>query len=193
MVGSNIVSDAPGKDEEITRRQFCNCLLLTSTALLICETISPAEAAQQDLLVYPPLKIEGAESLMPGSSLYFTYPRRSDPAILVRAEDGQYYAYGQKCSHMGCSIYFERGSRRLECPCHKGAFDVQTGSVLNGPPPRPLDLIVLQVRAGSEVWAVGRTVGAAATAIVRAGASEAFPLLTEPRSGSDRVAAIPSK
>jgi nitrite reductase/ring-hydroxylating ferredoxin subunit len=176
MLGSKIVSDARGKEGEITRRQFCNCLLLTSTGLLIGETISPAEAAQQDLLVYPPLKIEGAESLMPGSSLYFTYPRRSDPAILVRAEDGQYYAYGQKCSHMGCSIYFERGSRRLECPCHKGAFDVQTGSVLNGPPPRPLDLIVLQVRAGSEVWAVGRTVGAAATAIVRAGASEAFPI-----------------
>jgi len=155
------MTDAQYQDGEITRREFCNSLLLTSTGLLIAATAPPSEAAtQQDpLLVYPPLKIEGAESLMPGSSLYFTYPRASDPAVLVRAEDGQYYAYGQKCSHMGCSIYFGRASGRLECPCHKGAYDARTGFVLNGPPLRPLDLIALQIRAGSEVWAVGRTVG----------------------------------
>jgi len=38
---------------------------------------------------------------------------------------------------------------------HEGGFDVRTGQVLYGPPPRPLDLIVLEVR-GAEVWAVGR-------------------------------------
>jgi nitrite reductase/ring-hydroxylating ferredoxin subunit len=154
------MTDAQCHDGEITRREFCNCLLLTSTGLLIAATTPASEAAaQQDLLAYPPLKIEGAERLMPGSSLYFTYPRAGNPAILVRAQDGQFYAYGQKCSHMGCSIYFDRASRRLECPCHKGAYDAQTGFVLNGPPPRPLDLIVLQMRTGGEVWAVGRRVG----------------------------------
>ncbi|HET9786027.1 MAG TPA: hypothetical protein VFP47_02785, partial [Pyrinomonadaceae bacterium] len=48
---------------------------------------------------------------------------------------------------------------RFECPCHKGAFDPQTGFVLFGPPTRPLDPIVLQIRAGGEVWAVGRWIG----------------------------------
>jgi Rieske Fe-S protein len=155
------MTDARYQDGELTRREFCNCLVLTSTGLLIAATAPVSEAAgQQDqLLAYPPLKIEGAERLMPGSSLYFAYPRTTDPAILVRAEDGQFYAYGQKCSHMGCSIYFERASRRLDCPCHRGAYDAQTGSVLMGPPMRPLDLIVLQVRAGGEVWAVGRRIG----------------------------------
>ncbi|MCM3869548.1 MAG: Rieske (2Fe-2S) protein [Pyrinomonadaceae bacterium] len=155
------MTNAQSPNGEIARREFCNCLLLTSTGFLIAATALASEAApqQEPLLVYPPLRIEGAERLMPGSSLYFTYPRSSDPAILVRAEDGQFYAYGQKCSHMGCSIYFERASRRLECPCHKGAFDANTGFVLNGPPMRPLDLIVLQLRAGGEVWAVGRRVG----------------------------------
>lgn len=160
-MGDQDVSDSKCQDVEITRREFCNCLVLTSTGLLIAATTPTAKAAaQQDpLLVYPPLRIEGAERLMPGSSLYFTYPRASDPAILLRTEDGQFHAYGQKCSHMGCSIYFERANRRLECPCHKGAYDAQTGLVLNGPPMRPLDLIVLQMRAGGEVWAVGRRVG----------------------------------
>jgi nitrite reductase/ring-hydroxylating ferredoxin subunit len=159
--GGKTVTNAQCQDGEITRREFCNCLLLTSTGVLIAATTLTSEAAAQyqPLLAYPPLKIEGAESLMPGSSLYFTYPRASDPAILVRAEDGQFFAYGQKCSHLGCSIYFERASRRLECPCHKGAFDARTGFVLNGPPMRPLDLIALQMRAGGEVWAVGRSFG----------------------------------
>lgn len=155
------MTDSQCEDGQITRREFCNCLLLTSTGLLVATTTLAAEAAaqQEPLLAYPPLRIEGAERMMPGSSLLFAYPRRSDAAILVRAEDGQFYAYGQKCSHMGCSIYFERASRRLECPCHKGAYDAQTGFVLNGPPLRPLDQIVLQIRAGGEVWAVGRRVG----------------------------------
>src|SRR6266498_1565239 len=116
-------------------------------------------AANRDSQVaYPPLRIEGAEVLLPGSSLYFNYPSRSDPAILVRSQAGEYYAFGQKCSHMGCSVYFDRNRRCLECPCHKGAFDAQSGFVLNGPPTRPLDQIVLQMRAGGAVWAVGRSI-----------------------------------
>lgn len=155
------MTDAVHQDGEITRREFCNCLLLTSTGLLIAATTHASEtAARQDpSLAYPPLKIEGAESLMPGSSINFTYPRASDPAILVRTDGGEYYAFGQKCSHRGCSVYFERANCRLECPCHKGAYNAQTGFVLYGPPLRPLNQIFLQMRAGGEVWAVGRGVG----------------------------------
>jgi len=152
------VTDAQRLKGEVTRREFCNCLLLTSTGLLIAATLPASEATAQEgaTLAYPPFKIEDAERLLPGSALSFNYPRASDPAILVRAEDGEFYAYDQKCSHMGCSIYFERASSRLECPCHKGAYDAQTGFVLAGPPMRPLNMIVLQMRAGGEVWAIGR-------------------------------------
>jgi Rieske Fe-S protein len=155
------MTDDQNIDGVITRREFCSCLLLTSTGLLVAATTNASETAagQEQSLAYPPLKIEGAERLIPGSSLNFTYPRASDPAILVRAEDGEFYAFSQKCSHRGCSVFFARASSRLECPCHKGAYDSQTGLVLYGPPTRPLKLIVLQMRAGGEVWAVGRGVG----------------------------------
>jgi hypothetical protein len=53
------------------------------------------------------MKIEGAEALMPGSSVLFSYPSRNDPAVLVRTQDGQ------KCSHLGCSIHFDRDQRCL--------------------------------------------------------------------------------
>jgi len=150
-------SEAP-KDSEITRRRFCNRMLLASTALAFGANGLKVEGAEQHdaLLAYPPMKIEGAESMLPGSSLYFSYPNSRDAAVLVRAQDGQYSAYSRKCAHFGCSVDFNSARQCLTCPCHQGAYDARTGMVLFGPPPRPLDPIVLQMRAGGQVWAVGK-------------------------------------
>ena len=89
----------------------------------------------------------------------FHYPGEKDSAILIRTETGEFRAYSQQCTHLACPVYYERRQKRLECPCHEGAFDAATGSVLYGPPPRPLDSIDLEMRNG-ELWAVGkRTIG----------------------------------
>jgi len=69
--------------------------------------------------------------------------------------DGKFYAYGQKCTHLSCPVYYAKENARLECPCHEGGFNVQTGNVLYGPPPRPLDKIEIEERGG-EIWAIGR-------------------------------------
>ena len=158
MKTNNTDYDASGEAAPIARREFCSRLLLTSSGLLVAATVLNATPQTDAQVAYPPFRIEGAERLMPGSSLTFNYPRASDSAILIRHEDGEYYSYNQKCSHRGCSIYFDRGGRRLECPCHKGCFDVQTGFALYGPPTQPLDQITLQMRSGGEIWAVGRTI-----------------------------------
>jgi Rieske Fe-S protein len=146
---------------ELDRRAFCGRALITSAGvMLMAKGLDTAAAEQHDNLVaYPPMKIEGAERLQPGSFLYFTYPKREDVAVLVRTEEGEYVAFSRKCAHLGCSIDFEAGRKCLVCPCHRGAYDPRTGYVMYGPPPRPLDQIVLQMRAGGEVWAIGRTVG----------------------------------
>ena len=147
-----------GEEAQVTRREFCNFLALTSTALFAGAAGFAGKAAMDGhrAPAYPAAKVEGAENLAPGSSLNFRYPTAKDTAILVRAADGQYYAYGQKCTHLSCPVYFEREHGRLECPCHEGSFDVRTGNVIAGPPPRPLDRIELEVRANGEVWATGR-------------------------------------
>lgn len=139
----------------LTRRGFCNGLLLSSAALIVAGSQETSAATHQPAPPYPPTKIEGAEALIPGSFLLFAYPKRTDPAILVRTFDGRYYAHGQRCSHLGCSVHFNREQNCLECPCHRGAFDTKSGSVLQGPPRRSLDHIFLELR-GTEVWAVGR-------------------------------------
>ena len=143
----------------LTRRKFCNRLSSQSTGLVWRREFESRPADQHGSLVaYPPMKIDGAERIMPGSFLYFSYPSAKNPAVLVRGLDGEYFAHSRKCAHRGCSVDYDAVRRCLNCPCHQGAYDARTGYVLYGPPPWPLDPIVLKMRGG-EVWAVGRTVG----------------------------------
>ena len=149
------------EEAQVTRREFCNFLGLTSAALFVGAAGFAGKAAfdARRTPQFPSSRIAGAETLAPGSSLNFSYPTAKDSAILVRTLDGELHAFGQKCTHLSCPVYFERARQRLECPCHDGAFDAKTGNVLYGPPPRPLDPIKLEVRADGEVWAVGREAG----------------------------------
>ena len=141
-----------------SRRTFCTDLMLTSAGLVLAGPgLAKAIPAQDSMVAYPPRKIDGAEFLLPGSGLYFNYPGRNDAAVLVRSSEGEYRAYSRRCSHAGCSVEFDAPSRRLKCPCHQGAFDARVGQVMFGPPRRPLDQIVLQVRAGGQLWAVGKS------------------------------------
>lgn len=139
-----------------TRRVFCTDVVLTSAALLLAPAAMHGASARDSLVAYPPRKIEGAERMPPGSGLYFNYPTRNDPAVLLRFSETEYRAYSRRCSHAGCSVEFDAPSRCLICPCHRGAYDARMGHVMSGPPQRPLDEITLQVRAGGHLWAVGK-------------------------------------
>lgn len=147
-----------GRDDEahVTRREFCNFLFVTSGAMLASTAGVAAKAAYDRTRsdVFTPAKIDGAGALQPGQALNFYYPDANDTAILIRDREGNYYAYGQKCTHLTCPVYYSKDRDRLECPCHEGGFDVRTGAVLYGPPPRPLDKVLIEQR-GSEVWATG--------------------------------------
>lgn len=148
------------RDEEaqVTRREFCNFLGLTSAALFVgaagFATKAALDARKSESLAAA--RVDGAEALAPNTSLNFNYPTERDSAILIRTADGAYHAYGQKCTHLSCPVYYSRDHQRLECPCHEGAFDAATGNVLYGPPPRALDTIEVEMRDG-QVWATGRS------------------------------------
>ncbi len=145
------------EEAQVTRREFCNFLGLTSAALFAGAAGFAAQAAvdARESVSLPAARIEGAEALAPNSSLNFSYPTERDSAILIRTADGAYHAYGQKCTHLSCPVYYARAEQRLECPCHEGVFDAATGGVLYGPPPRALDVIQIETRNG-QVWATGR-------------------------------------
>jgi nitrite reductase/ring-hydroxylating ferredoxin subunit len=145
------------QEAQVTRREFCNFLGLTSAALFVGAAGFAAKSAidASETESFPELRIEGAELLAPNTSLNFNFPTEHDSAILIRTADGAFHAFGQKCTHLSCPVYFSHEHQRLECPCHEGAFDARTGNVLFGPPPRALDAIDIEVRGG-EIWAKGR-------------------------------------
>ena len=44
-----------------------------------------------------------------------------------------------RCTHLGCQLNWRADSRVYVCPCHDASFDIN-GQVIDGPPPRPLDV-----------------------------------------------------
>lgn len=76
----------------LNRRTFCGRALAGSAGVMLMAKglDAPAAAGQQHLAFYPPMRIRGAERVMPGSFLYFNYPKRDDQAVLVRSSEGEY-------------------------------------------------------------------------------------------------------
>jgi menaquinol-cytochrome c reductase iron-sulfur subunit len=67
--------------------------------------------------------------------------------VWLYTEDGaKFKAYNGHCTHLGCSYAYDSDRKNFFCPCHRGQFDVKTGRVLAGPPPRPLDELQVEIR-----------------------------------------------
>ncbi|MBM3151506.1 MAG: ubiquinol-cytochrome c reductase iron-sulfur subunit [Chloroflexi bacterium] len=60
--------------------------------------------------------------------------------VLRKSEDpADILILSSRCTHLACQVSWQAESRVYVCPCHDAAFDVE-GNVLDGPPPRPLDV-----------------------------------------------------
>ena len=76
----------------------------------------------------------------------------TSPTIVVNTEQGV-KAYSATCTHLGCIVAWDQGSGTIVCPCHDGRFNVFTGAVLSGPPPRGLPAVEVSVE-GEEIYVV---------------------------------------
>lgn len=103
---------------------------------------------------FPPRVVAQAGEIPVGGSKIFTYPSDSEPCILLRPAEETYAAYSRLCTHASCPVFYQTQENRLDCPCHGGSFSAADGSVLAGPPPRPLPKITIE-RRGSDIVATG--------------------------------------
>ncbi len=55
-------------------------------------------------------------------------------------------AMAGECTHLACPVHIHKDKEGppLQCPCHGGKFSA-TGEVVDGPPPRPLRRLTLEV------------------------------------------------
>ncbi|MEO6213600.1 MAG: Rieske (2Fe-2S) protein [Vicinamibacterales bacterium] len=66
--------------------------------------------------------------------------RARETVFLVWDGDKTVHALSATCTHLGCQVRWDVESTKFRCPCHGGVFGID-GSVVEGPPPRPLDRV----------------------------------------------------
>jgi Rieske Fe-S protein len=146
-------TDVP-EDQTLARREFTKFLVLTSGAFVAGQCWIGAMSLLKDDRP-PPEKRIAAESDVPaGGVVEFRYPTEDDPCLLIRLRGGRLVAYGQNCSHLSCAVIPQPARGQLHCPCHNGAFELEEGRPIAGPPRRPLPRITLAVREGV-IYATG--------------------------------------
>jgi Rieske Fe-S protein len=74
----------------------------------------------------------------------------SKPAIVVNTDQGV-KAYSAICTHLGCVVAWNDLVGVIQCPCHDGRFDPNSGAVVSGPPPAPLPPLTVSVE-GDQIF-----------------------------------------
>jgi nitrite reductase/ring-hydroxylating ferredoxin subunit/uncharacterized membrane protein YphA (DoxX/SURF4 family) len=83
-------------------------------------------------------------SLSFGETFNFT-SKSGSPAVLFKSKTGV-YAYSAVCTHEGCTVQYNSGSKNLQCGCHGAVFDPESdGNALSGPTNQPLPKIKVAV------------------------------------------------
>ena len=143
-------------EEEVTRREFARYLVLGAGTIAVANVGIAVWTQLRSINAGDPRAITPLADLAVGETHLFRYPGDDDPAILVRLSDTDVVAFSQKCTHLGCVVYYEPDQQRWHCPCHEGNFEARTGNVISGPPTRPLGRIDLEIRDDGMIWALGR-------------------------------------
>ena len=158
--------DSQAKPADQARRRFLKALIVFSGALALLPIgrLSAFLLERKNVAVsYPRMKVANSSEVQAGSSILFTYPHKDRPAVLIHLGSGDFVAYDAFCTHLGCQIHFdqepikgwENKKDNLFCPCHGGVFDPSNGTVLAGPPLRPMPKIKLEIESNGDIYANG--------------------------------------
>lgn len=137
----------------VNRRQLAKFLTLGSAGLFAGNAWILLRSWLKRPVVYARSVVARVGEIPVGGVKLFQYPRPGEQCIMVRTSADTYVAYSQKCTHLSCAVFYSPEQDRLECPCHQGYFSIRDGSVLQGPPTRPLPRVVLE-RNGDNLVAV---------------------------------------
>jgi nitrite reductase/ring-hydroxylating ferredoxin subunit len=69
--------------------------------------------------------------------------------VAVTRIEGALYAFGDTCTHRGCSLATgEVIGTEIECECHGSVFDMTTGAVVEGPAEEPEPTFLVRDEGG---------------------------------------------
>ncbi len=141
---------------DLTRRDFLKLLEGAGALLGVSVVAAPVVA-----YFYPPKLVEMPTEpvlVCPDNELPVGKARTVEfgryPAIVINTPEGL-KAFSAVCTHFACIVKWNPDTSRLECPCHNGYFSAIDGSVISGPPPKPLQGLVAEVVDGQVYVKVG--------------------------------------
>ncbi|HEX9871481.1 MAG TPA: Rieske 2Fe-2S domain-containing protein [Candidatus Tectomicrobia bacterium] len=146
-----------GVGQEPSRRGFIDWFLGTMAGALLLAVLYPVvrysvpprsgepTAASVTLDIQP-------SDVQPNSGRIFKFGNR--PGILVRTPAGELRAFSAVCTHLNCTVQYRPDLSHIWCACHNGHFDLN-GKNIAGPPPRPLEALVVNVRGQQIVVSKG--------------------------------------
>lgn len=140
-------------DHYVSRREMVKFLTLGSSLLAAANWITAAASKVIHRGAKGERYIGSAAVLEQQGSILFRYPTDQDPCIAVRTPEGKVFAYSQVCTHLSCAVVYDKADNKLLCPCHNGAFSVDQGSPIAGPPTRPLPRVRIE-RRGDQLFAM---------------------------------------
>ena len=143
--------DFPVRKEEAThvsRREFAKFLCLFSGGMALGNSLIAIKS-----IAFPGKELEGEHFICNTSELavwqtkeFNIQGEKETPYLLIHLSEGKWRAFEQKCTHLSCAVRYRADINKIECPCHKGYFDADSGTVLQGPPPRPLPQLSVHIR-----------------------------------------------
>jgi arsenite oxidase small subunit len=124
---------------KLSRRQFLKFTggIATATGAAV-GGLGTVEAATGEVgrttLPYKPKVVAKASQLKENSPVSFTFPDEASPCTLVKmgrpvaggvGPDRDIVAFSTLCTHMGCPVNYEPGTRTFRCGCHFSVFDAE--------------------------------------------------------------------
>jgi Rieske Fe-S protein len=141
------------ESQYISRRRFLNWFLGTGVGALLIAMLYPVTR-----YLIPPPAVESSartvtlpvkpDDVKANSGQIFKFG--SQPGILIRTPDGDLRVFTAICTHLACIVQYRADLSHIWCACHNGHFDLN-GKNIAGPPPRPLEPYVVNVRGNQIV------------------------------------------
>jgi menaquinol-cytochrome c reductase iron-sulfur subunit len=157
----------PEEEKSVSRRNFLKYSIYGVGGLIFAALAAPlARYFFAPALSAPPqaqwIAVARTGDIPVGTPTRVEYEERQNDswAVITLAksawivtEDGQSFTvFDPHCTHLGCPYTWVAGGGsnegRFECPCHGGVFAID-GTVVSGPPPRPLDRLENRVEGNS--------------------------------------------
>ena len=100
------------------------------------EAASSSAAIGSTSLPYPQKVIAIVKKMPINEAVGFSYPDSSSPCYAIRmgaptpggvGPNEDIVAYSSLCTHMGCPVQYESGTKTFKCSCHFSMFDAEMG------------------------------------------------------------------